>query len=269
MPRLLVGTQWYEAIASRSWIERDFERVLIDRAEQLFPSWRCAEFRETIEGEDGVRKQPDLALVDRHCRHWWVVEVELAHHDLHNHVIPQVDAFRTGRYGERHAVALARALPELGLERLRLMMLGVPPEVLVLVDSPNTAWSKPLREHGVLLGVVEPFRDENNQLILRLNGHQPDLPGEIISRCSRRPDLRRLWKVHSPATLIEGDQTPVVIEYQGVQSEWSIVRLSNAIFMQPVRGDVLVDLTVVELLRQEDGTLSFEPVQPQPRRRRS
>lgn len=269
MPRLLVNGLWYEAIASRSWMERDFERIVIARAEQLFPGWRCAEFRETVEGEDGVRKRPDLALVDRHCRQWWVVEVELAHHDLYSHVLPQVDAFRTGRYGDRHAIALATALPDLGIDRLTLMMLGVPPQVLVLVDSPNTNWYRPLREHGVGLGIVEPFRDESNHLILRLNGDQPELPGEVISRCSRWQQLRRLWKVHSPATLTEQVDETLVIEYQGVLSEWHIVRLSNSILIQPLRGDVLVDLMVAELLRREDGTLSFEAIQPRPRRRRS
>lgn len=52
-------------------------------------------------------------------------------------------------------------------------------------------------------------------------------------------------------------------------SEWHIVRLSNSILIQPLRGDVLVDLMVAELLRREDGTLSFEAIQPRPRRRRS
>lgn len=267
MPRLLVGALWYEAITSRSWMERDFERVVIDRAGQLFPGWRCAEFRETVEGEDGVRKQPDLALVDRECRQWWVVEVELAHHDLYSHVLPQVDAFRSGRYGDRHAAALARALPDLGLERLKLMMRGVPPDVLVLVDSPSTNWRRPLREHGVSLGVVEPFRDEANHLILRLNGDQPELPGDVISRCSRW-ELRRLWRIHSPATLTETAAEPLVIEYEGVLSEWHIVRLADSIMIKPLRGDVLAELAVVDLLRREDGTLSFQPIQPRTRRPR-
>jgi hypothetical protein len=267
MPRLLVGALWYEAITSRSWMERDFERIVIDRAGDIFPGWRCAEFRETVEGEDGTRKQPDLALVDHQCRQWWVIEVELAHHDLYSHVLPQVDAFRTGRYGERHAAALAQALPDLGLDRLKLMMRGVSPEVLVLVDSPNTSWRRPLREHGVLLGIVEPFRDEANHLILRLNGDHPELPGDIISRCSRS-ELRRLWRVQSPATLTEPADEPLRIEHEGVVSEWQIVRLADSILIKPIRGDLLAELAVVDLVRREDGKLSFQPVQPRTRRPR-
>jgi hypothetical protein len=34
-------------------------------------------------------KKPDLALIDRDYRAWWVVEVELAHHSLHHHVLPE------------------------------------------------------------------------------------------------------------------------------------------------------------------------------------
>lgn len=268
MPRLLVGGHWYEAVTSRSWLERDFERVVIDRANQLFPGWRCAEFRETVEGEDGTRKQPDLALVDRHCRRWWVVEVELAHHDLYGHVLPQVSAFRSGRYGDRHAAALAAAMPDLEPERLALMMRGVPPDVLVLVDSPSTTWLRPLRENGISLGIVEPFRDEGNDLILRLNGDQPELPGEVISRCSRW-HLRRLWRVHSPASLVEPGGDPMLIEYEDVVSEWHVVRLADSIMIKPARGDVLADLSAVDLLRREDGTLSFQPVPTRTRRPRS
>ena len=268
MPRLLAGGRWYEAITSRSWLERDFERVVIDHAQQLFPGWLCAEFRETVEGDDGNRKQPDLALVDPQCRQWWVVEVELAHHDLYGHVLPQVDAFRTGSYDGSHATALARALPELGFERLSLMMRGISPEVLVLVDSPATAWRLPLRDHSVYLGVVEPFRDEANQLILRLNGDTPELPGEILSRCSRSPSLRRLWRLHSPAAIVDLGEDLLPIDYEGVVSEWHVVRLSDAIMMKPVRGDVLAELTHVDLLRREDGTLSFQPISTRPRRPR-
>lgn len=265
---MLAAGRWYEAITSRSWLERDFERVVIEHAEQLFPGWLCAEFRETIEGDDGTRKQPDLALVDRECRRWWVVEVELAHHDLYGHVLPQVDAFRTGRYEDAHAAALATALPQLSMERLTLMMRGVPPNVLVLVDSPSTLWRQPLREHGVYLGVVEPFRDEANQLILRLNGDQPELPGEVLSRCSRSPSLRRLWRLHSPAALAEAADEPLLIEYEGVVSEWHVVRLADAIMIKPGRGDVLADLTQVDLLRREDGSLSFQPISATTRRHR-
>lgn len=268
MPRILVGARWYEVITSRSWFERDFERVVIDRAEQLFPGWRCAEFRETVEGEDGTRKQPDLALVDRDCRRWWVVEVELAHHDLYGHVLPQVDAFRTGRYGDRHAAALAAALPDLGTDRLKMMTRGIPPEVLVVVDSPSTEWRRPLRDHGVYLGVVEPFRDEANQLIVRLNGDQPELPGEVISRCSRS-ELRRLWRLHSPAALgQENDDDPLLIEYEGVVTQWHVLHLSDSIMIKPIRGDVLADLSAVDLVRRDDGTLSFQPIQARSRRPR-
>lgn len=260
MARLLVGTQWYETVGSQSWYERDYEAVVIDRAEHLFKHWRCVPFSETVVGDDGTRKKPDLALVDHHYREWWVVEVELAHHDLNGHVLPQVDAFRTGTYEARHAAALHARAADLELGRLEAMMLGEPPRVIVLVDSPHTRWRPALHERGVGLAIVEPFRDEANQLILRLNGDQPEPPAKVLSRCSRHQVMRRLWKVHSPASLPGSPDEPLVIEYEGISNPWTRVTLHDAVMLQAGRGDILADLAAVDLVRRDDGALMFTAI---------
>lgn len=244
--------------------------MVISRARDLFPRWICVPFRETVEGEDGTRKQPDLALIDQSYREWWVVEVELAHHDLLNHVLPQVGAFSTGRYDTRHANALHRAAPDLDRDRLVAMMAGEPPSVIVIVDSPSVAhmWRPRLREVSVSLGIVEPFRDPGNALILRLNGDQPEPLGEILTRCSRHLNLRRLWKVQSPATLLSGEDV-LEIEYEGTTSMWKRIALHDAVFLQANRGDLLEGLALVNLIRRTDGRLTFQEVAlTQSRRRR-
>jgi hypothetical protein len=261
MARLLAEGSWFEGVRSQSWYEREFEDVVVDRASQLFPRWICVKFIETVEGDDGTRKQPDLALIDEHYREWWVVEVELAHHDLRNHILPQVHAFRTGRYGEQHTQALCRRAPDLEVDRLTEMMLGEPPNVIVIADSPAVIhiWRPALREVSVALGVVEPFRGPGNELILRLNGDQPEPPGEILTRCSRHQQVRRLWKVHSPAALPPGLDV-FEIEYAGVTAQWARVTLQDAVLLQPVRGEVLEGLSLAELVRREDDSLAFQPI---------
>lgn len=131
MARLLMGRDWLESIRSQTWRESDYEAVVLNQAPQLFPAWRCIPFNHLIVGEDGTRKKPDRALVDHEYRQWWVVEIELAHHDLYGHVIPQVDVFRTGDYGPAHAQALHQKANDLDLARLEAMVLGEPPNVLV------------------------------------------------------------------------------------------------------------------------------------------
>jgi hypothetical protein len=259
MARLLVGHTWYETIGSRSWSEQDYEALVLAEASNLFPSWRCVRFKASIEGDDGVRKKPDLALVDHHYRQWWVVEIELAHHDLYGHVIPQVDAFRTGSYGESHAAALLAAAPDLDADRLSAMVGGEPPDVLVIVDSPNTTWRGPLRERRVQLAIVEPFRSMGTSIALRLNGDQPEPHPTTLSRCTRSGRLRRFWKVHSPAALMPGADV-LQIEYRGVVTIWHVVHLQDSVMLKPEHGDVLAEAASVDLVRRDDGGLAFRQV---------
>jgi hypothetical protein len=258
MPRLLVADRWYDAINSHSWYEREYENLVVDRSGVLFPDWLCVRFTTIVEGEDGGRNKPDLALIDRHYRTWWVVEVELAHHDLYGHVLPQVETFKTGRYGADHADALLRARPELDGGRLRAMMSGEHPEVLVIVDAPVEAWRGPLRSAGIALAIVEPFRDSSNHLILRLNGHQPQPPSALLTRCSRHPSFKRLWRVMSPAALPPDD--PLLIEWGGTVVRWTRSQLADGVLIRPDRGDVLAGVEFVELVQQADGRLAFNPI---------
>ncbi len=259
MARLLVGQTWYESIRSQSWTERDYEALVLAEAASLFPAWRCVPFDATIEGDDGVRKKPDLALIDHLYRQWWVVEIELAHHDLYSHVIPQVDAFRTGSYGAAHAAALQAKAPDLDGDRLAAMVGGEPPNVLVIVDSPNTSWHAPLRERRVQLAVVEPFRSTGTTVALRLNGDQPEPHPTILSRCTRNGTLRRFWKVHSPAALTPGEDT-LLIEFQSVVTPWNVVHLHDSVMLKPEHGDVLAEANSVDLVRRDDGGLAFRQV---------
>lgn len=259
MARVLIGDKWYEGVSSHSWNESDFERVVLDHSDRLFPGWQCVPFAEKIMDDGGVAKKPDLALIDPEYRTWWVVEVELAHHSLTGHVLPQVEVFRHGTYLARHASVLAVAAPDLDAHRLRAMVLGEPPGILVVVDSPATSWRGPLKDLGVRLAIAEPFRDPHGTLLLRLNGDQPVAPAEVLTRCSRIPTMRRLWKVHSPAAL-PGSES-VDIDWNGSLSRWNVVRLAGGVALQSARGDVLAEYSAVDVIQEPDGRLAFRAVQ--------
>ena len=126
-------------------------------------------------------KRPDLALIDPRYRKWCVVEVELAHHDIYTHVLPQIDVFCSGKYDDGHALYLAKQDLSLDLARLTQMMAGLPPDVMVVVDRPDTSWRRHLRALGALLGIVEPFRGPNDEIMFRINGDQPELPGDVLN----------------------------------------------------------------------------------------
>lgn len=258
--RVYFNQTWFNSVRSQSWYEADYEQVVIDHAPDLFPDWIVVPFKTVVVGENGAVKQPDLALIDASYRRWCVVEVELAHHDLITHVLPQVYAFKSGAYGREHALYLQTKRLDLDLCKLEAMMLGEPPEVLVIVDRPDTNWSRSLKAMDVSLSIVEPFRGPNNELLLRVNGDEPTLPGNILTRCSRG-EVRRLWKVHAPAAL------PVVtllnesfeVMYEGALTRWKRLDLAGSVVLCVERGgDVLGGLRAVDLVRHEDGSLSFQ-----------
>ncbi len=260
MPRIVYRGNGYERVPSQSWLERNFEDLVLDRSPQIFPRWRTVRFIADVSSPDGATRRPDLALIDLHYRSWWVVEVELQHHSLNGHVLPQVEVFAQGRYGTQHAEWVAARNPDLDPTRLREMMQGEPPGVLVVVDSPGTGWERDLDDCGARLGIVEPFRDANGDFMLRVNGFQPEPPGEILTRCSRGVGQVRMWSVSSPAALPVPDAEGwLTIEYAGEAARWRRIQLADSVLLHAERGNPILDLSAVDLIVRSDLSLEFVP----------
>lgn len=262
MARVYFNGAWFNSVRSQSWLERDYEQLLLSRSSDLFPRWISVPFKTDVIGEDGVVKRPDIALIDPHYRKWCVVEIELAHHDIFGHVLPQVSVFCTGEYHEGHARHLANQDGSLDASKLNQMMTGLPPDVMVVVDRPDTGWKRHLKPFGALLGIVEPFRGPNDELMFRVNGDQPEPPGNVLTRCSRG-DLRRFWKVHSPAALPQPSRGDALFEIfiDGAPTLWRRHDFARGIMLSvESRGDFLGGLSLVDLVRQDDDSLRFQVV---------
>ena len=262
MARVLFNETWFTSkLSQRAGYESEYEQVIWHNRGELFPRWIAVWFKTDVAGEDGAIKRPDLALIDHEYRKWWIVEIELSHHSLNTHVLPQVKAFRTACYTHAHANYLYAKDSSLDLARLSEMMLGLPPEVLVIADRNDTDWKQGLLSIGVQLCIVEPFRDPSDHLMLRVNGYQPEPPMQALTRCTRHA-MRRLWRVHSPAALPPStrEDNALEIDFKGTVSLWKRVPIANAVMLSAERGDVLEGWRSVDLLSREDGTLTFEPV---------
>lgn len=261
MAKILFKDRSFNSIRSQSWNETDFENLIVHNAKDLFPRWIPVPFKAEVMGEDGEVKKPDLALIDPMYRMWCVVEVELAHHPIFTHVLPQVSAFCSGNYGEPHAQFLKRNDNSLDISRLVKMMLGNPPEVMVIVDSPTTGWAKHLQPLGAKLGVVEPFRGPNDEILFRINGDQLEVPGEILSRCSRGGlNLRRFWKVHSPASIpaTPRDDGLLEIEAGGLPALWRRHEFPDSVWLSSEsHGDALAGVSLADIVEGDDGRLRF------------
>ena len=231
MPRLLVNGAWFDPIAGSTMWEANYEQTILHHAPQLFPDFVCVPFKALIQSEYGNGKA-DLALIDREYRSWYVVEVELDSHSLGGHVEEQVQKFAAGTYTRRHAEALCRGSSKLDLDRASDMMLGHQPKVLVLVTGFKPSWAPRLAQYGGYVGVIEVFRDDLDNVVLRVNGDQPiALDSELLSECVVDTWANKVLKLNSPASFQGFTEVDLLVE--GTSTRWTIVRVSTDVWLVP------------------------------------
>ena len=255
--RLLLDGDWFDAVASPGQYEHDFESIITDRAPLLFPGYHVVPFKTPVESEH-ARKVPDLALIDHGYRSWWVVEVEMSHHSLYGHVIPQVEVFASGNYSGDHVAHLASQSPTLDGSALRDMMKGAQPRVLIVVNKNVPSWVEPIHRVGGLLAVVEVFRSGSNRHILRINGDSPDVQAsDVASTCRLDPTIPRLLCVDSPVGLGVPPGARLSIRFRDGLTDWTRVDIANQVWLSPLGRNPLTSGVEYQIVSDERGHLSF------------
>lgn len=258
--RLLFNQDWFEPVSSEGQYESDFESLVTASAGSLFPGYYVVPFKVRVESEEG-RRIPDLALVDRGYRHWWIVEVEMAHHSLYHHVIPQVEVFARGKYGQEHCDYMADRCDALDGYALADMIKGAQPRVLVVVNQSVPDWIEPVRRLDGLVAVVEVFRSERNQHILRIDGDYPvNNEDDIVSLCRLDSGFLRLLQIDSPAALGVENGEPVCIRYDGRLTDWFRMDISDRVWLYPANRNPLFANQNYVISREPDGHLSFKAI---------
>jgi hypothetical protein len=70
--------------------ENELERVIIDNYEYLFGPDSFYLPKTKIKTSDGIGTIPDGFAIDLGQKKWYIVEAELGHHDVWNHIAKQV-----------------------------------------------------------------------------------------------------------------------------------------------------------------------------------
>ncbi len=259
--RLLADYEWYEPVSSEGQLESDFEDLVKGRASSLFPDYHAVPFQTPVESEEG-RKIPDFALVDRDYRFWWVVEVEMAHHSLYGHVIPQVEVFTRGKYGQEHCDYMVENGDALDYSALSDMIKGAQPRVLVIVNRSVPDWIEPIRRLEGLVAVVEVFRSDRNRHILRINGDYPSRNDASLVTCCRLDyAMPRLLHIDSPAGLGTASGDKLSIRLDGGLTSWARLDIQDKVWLIPSERNPLTTNQEYLILKDADGQFSFKRVQ--------
>ena len=266
MARLLFDGEWFDAIDGRSWYEADFEAVVKAHAASLFPDSHVLPFKIAVETEHD-RRIPDLAVIDAEYRDWSVVEVEMAHHSLNRHVLPQVEVFAQGAYGRGHVGYLMERSEQLDEAALADMIKGAQPRVIVVVNQETPDWTDPIRRAGGDVLVVEVFRSVRNRHSLRVLGTYPaSRPAQLVTACRLDRLLPNMLVIDSPAALgvVHGQQLEIV--FDGRLTEWERLDVADQVWLRPLRRNPLAVGQDYEIQKARDGRLAFQRAERHTRR---
>lgn len=256
MSKILVDTEWYEPLSSRSILESEYEQSIYRYASSLFPGYRCLKFIETVESEFGA-SQADMVLIDSEYRGWTIVEVELEHHSLTRHVEPQMRRLVNGRYRETHARAICRESDDLDVDRMINMVRNTDPDFLVIVPKEILEWRTTLSNLGVKLAAVSVFVNHRGRRIVDYAGDSPQTWDDgHISRLSRDEILPRAFRLEIPSAIPYTDSLSLV--HQGFITNWRMVVAKKATYILPNGSLDLAEDCSYLIYRNQQGNLEIK-----------
>jgi len=238
MSRILVASEarWYEeqnVIAS--YYEAEFERKIRQQVGAVFPDYYTSSFKIEIQTDQKEPRKPDLAMVHKDFKDWWIVEVELIGHPL-PHVIDQVSVFTQGNY---NSIRIADYLKqknveensvELDYNKLREMIFYQQPKVLVIVDEQQSDWESELSKHGASVCLFQVYRNTSGSESFRLNGEYPECYyGE--SHCRYHRTIPNLLEVLSPS-LLEEEGEEILLFYNDRSTSWKRIDEGESVFLK-------------------------------------
>lgn len=255
MTRILINGQWFDAISPDAYYESEIESLIFQEANHLFPNMLIANFKKTVESDISSAKA-DFVLIDKLYRKWWVVEVEKSSHSLENHVIPQVTTLANAYYASSEAVYIHDQNNEIDLRKLEQLIKNEPPEVFVIVNTPQPDWDNALRFFGINVISFEIYRSDLNKHVFRTTGIFPSVKAEKISRCHFEPYLPNFICLETPNSIIIKNKK-IRICYNNSYSMWEIKKIKDNHWLIPESANPLNIASIYELQFIEDYGFLF------------
>ena len=138
--------------------ECEFEEVVMRILGRLYPDYIIFPFRPDVRYDDTVWN-PDLAVVDRNHGFWFVLEVEIASHHLEKHVLPQVNAFSYGKYGNDAIAQLSKGL-SISKASAQTLLSIIPRDVVVVSNRHDVRWDEKLAAMGCKHMVISSYKNK-------------------------------------------------------------------------------------------------------------
>jgi hypothetical protein len=223
----------YALVESNSWSERFFSKVIQNFSNAIFPYHHCFVF-EVDMYHLGSKVRPDLILIEKDYRDWWLVEVELERHSWFSHIQSQIVKILNAEISDDHFRKLAPYANVIDMARVRKLMKNEPHKTLVIVDSEPKSWMDELQTTEARLMTVQVYRSANYEHIIRCDTSLPKSGSPIITYL--RPSQEYLvpgWlEIESPHRLDLSSNT-VVISCDSQFFECRVKEFGERIYLIP------------------------------------
>lgn len=237
--------------------ENHFEVIAKKQLQQTLNDFIVIDFKPYVLGDEGVRRQPDLALIHRRYMMWVVVEVELEHHSLDHHVFPQMQALSSGVYDSSHAAYMAETSTEIDLEKATNLVTFSPPEVMTLVNSRSVlakGWEVLESQLHVRLAFLEVYRSNYGDTIFGLSGYTPEIRPERVTGAKKHPMLNALV-CGKPNAIPIATSATLEMRFEGRPVYWQVLKTADSAVLLPKPPVTLRKDRNYEILRAESGHL--------------
>jgi hypothetical protein len=230
MNKILNQGNWYNLVSSNSVYEISYENQILRFSKDIFPGFYCSKFKIKVNSVFG-NCIPDLVLVHKEYKDWYVVEVELEHHSLGSHVADQIRSMHYGEYGSEHGKYLLKEIPGLDQEKVA-ELIKQKPKTLVIVPISKISWRESLYQYQTKIMCIEVWEDDKGIPLLRIDGDLPESYEEkFITELEIDRSLNRLLKVKNTGSIpAEGKMQ---IDISGRTSEWRIISTSAGKWLNP------------------------------------
>lgn len=74
--------------------ENEFEKIVLGQFKSIFGENTILFGKQKIKTETGIGSIPDAFVICPDIKKWFIIEVELATHDVYRHIIPQITKFK-------------------------------------------------------------------------------------------------------------------------------------------------------------------------------
>ena len=169
-----IANNWYQEVAPRDfYLEIDLERVIMHNLSLIFPEYLPAMFKDDlIHKVTGKTNRADLCMIKSDYSEWYVIEVELGKHTK-GEVVNQIDTFRNCIYTKENANYIYQKNKSLNLSRLTTLVVGTPPELMVIVNEVKKDWKSDLSKLNCKMCVFQIYNDFDGKRMFRLEGEHP------------------------------------------------------------------------------------------------